>query len=138
MKGRAQEDYLRAIYFICEKSCSDEIHPVDIQRYLKVSKPSVSEMIKKLAGSKLVIAKRYGVVKLTKKGLHESTRITSKHRIIEVFLSEVLKIKGARVHDEAHRLEHAFSDESVRAIFKIIKKKDVCPHGSKIPKGFGG
>lgn len=133
MKEITIQDYLRTIYHLSEENKTEDVRSVDVQRYLELSKPSVSEMIKKLAKGNLIRAKPYGKVKLTKKGLSYSSNITRKHRIIEVFLKEILKIKAEKIHGEAHRLEHAFSDDSINSIFKMVHNKKNCPHGKKIP-----
>ena len=132
MKEITIQDYLRTIYHLSEENKTDDVSSVDIQRYLDLSKSSVSEMIKKLAKENLIHAKPYGKVKLTKSGLSSSCDITRKHRIIEVFLREILKIKAEKIHEEAHRLEHAFSDDSINSIYKIIHNKKSCPHGKEI------
>lgn len=134
MKNITKEDYLRAVYHLTEENEIDEVSSVDIQKYLKLSKPSISEMIRKLANENLIHAEHYQKVKLTKKGLLYSIEITRKHRVIEVFLKEILKINNNQIHEEAHRLEHAFSDDSIKSISNLIKNKNCCPHGKKIPK----
>ena len=133
MIEKTKEDYLRAIYHLMEEQEKDCVSAVDIRSYLKISKASVSEMIRKLTREKLVHSEPYGKVTLTKRGLSYAVSITRKHRIIEVFLAEFLKIKQSLVHEEAHRLEHAFSNESIKSIYKMIKNTKNCPHGKRIP-----
>jgi DtxR family Mn-dependent transcriptional regulator len=133
MIEKTKEDYLRAIYHISEEQANNSVSSVDIGKYLDVSKSTVSEMLRKLDKDKLVASKLYGKISLTRKGLLYAVKITRKHRVIEVFLSETLKLKSKLIHEEAHRLEHAFSDESIESISKLIKNKKQCPHGKKIP-----
>lgn len=134
MIKKTKEDYLRAIYHFQEEQASGlGVSSVDISKYLNVSKSSVSEMLGKLVKNGLVKHTSYGKVALTKKGLKESMNVTKKHRIIEAFLSKVLKIKSKATHNEAHRLEHAFSNESISSIKKLIKNTRSCPHGKPIP-----
>jgi DtxR family Mn-dependent transcriptional regulator len=133
MIKQTKEDYLRVIYHLQEEQDNINVNSVDISKYLNISKASVSEMIRKLIKEKLISSKSYGKIHLTKKGLSYAVKTTRKHRIIEVFLSEILKIKGNLVHEEAHRLEHAFSDNSIGAIAVLIKDKKSCPHGKPIP-----
>ena len=134
MIEKAREDYIRTIYHFQEdeKDSRDGINSIRLAEYLHVSKPSVSEMLRKLMKKKLVHITPYGKIKLTKKGSSESKAITRKHRIIEVFLAKILKIKMKTVHEEAHRLEHAFGDDSIKSISKLIKKTKHCPHGKPI------
>ena len=135
MIERAKEDYLRAIYHLQEdkEDAQEGVSSINLANYLDISKPTVSEMLRKLMGEELVHITRYGKITLTKKGLYESKAITKKHRIIEVFLTKVLKINQKTVHEEAHRLEHAFSNDSINSISKLIKNTKSCPHGKPIP-----
>lgn len=129
----SKEDYLRAIYIIRENSGQELIKSVDIAKELKITKPSVSAMIKKLIVEGYIKKKPYSKIKLTKKGQNKAIRITHKHRVIEVFLKEVLGYKLDYVHQEAHRLEHAFSDESIKRLDNYLKNPKVSPHGRLIP-----
>lgn len=135
MIKKAKEDYLRAIYHFQEEENNAEegVSSVRLSEYLGISKPTVSEMLRKLMKEHLINKMPYGKINLTKKGLEESKAITKKHRIIEVFLSQVLKINQSIVHEEAHRLEHAFSNDSIISISKLIKNPKSCPHGKPIP-----
>ena len=131
MKQRAEEDYLRAIYLIYEKQTdkSPGIKSVDIAKELKVSKPSVSEMVKKLAKKGLVSSKPYSNIFLTEKGMKEARRITHSHRLIEFFLKNILGCKKEEVHEYAHKLEHAFSEDLIKKLDNFLKNPRVCPHG---------
>lgn len=131
-----KQDYLRAIYHFQEEKPDKKrgVSSIDIAEYLNVSKSTVSEMLRKLVKENLIHPLSYGKVKLTKKGLTESIAVTKKHRIIEVFLYDILKIRPKNIHNEAHRLEHAFSKESINSIAGLIKDTKNCPHGKPIPK----
>jgi DtxR family Mn-dependent transcriptional regulator len=135
MIKKTKEDYLRAIYHLQEdkKDMKENVNSVSLSKYLEISKPTVSEMLRKLMKEKLIHITHYGKIKLTKKGLSESKTITKKHRIIEVFLTKILKTNLKTVHEEAHRLEHAFSNDSINSISKLIKNIKRCPHGKPIP-----
>ncbi|MCH8329539.1 MAG: metal-dependent transcriptional regulator [Nanoarchaeota archaeon] len=135
MIKKTKEDYLRAIYHFQEdkKDTHQGINSISLSKYLEISKPTVSEMLRKMMKEKLVHITPYGKIKLTKKGLSESKTITKKHRIIEVFLAKILKINQKTIHKEAHRLEHAFSNNSINSISKLIKNIKRCPHGKPIP-----
>jgi len=127
-----REDYLRGLYILEEKK--DEIKSIDLAHYLNVSKPSVSEMIKELDEEGLVFHKKYSKLKFTPKGRRIAQKLTSKHRLIELFLKNVLKIDSKNVHQEAHRLEHAFSDESIEKLRKLLGNPKKDPHGKPIPQ----
>ena len=127
-----REDYLRAIFQLIEQN-SDETKSIDVVKFLEVSKPSVSEMLKKLQKIKLITIDQYFNITLTNEGLKIAKKITYKHRIAEVFLKEILKLRGKNLHKEAHKLEHSMSDEVAKKIAKLLKNPKFCPCGHKIP-----
>jgi len=124
MEAQSEEDYLRIIYLLHEehKKPEEGVRSVDVAKALGISKPSVSAMVRKLADKGYVTAERYGALFLTKEGLKEGKRITRSYRIIRVFLRDVLMIKNTSVDEEAHRLEHAFSDESLKKIEQLVRR----------------
>ncbi len=113
---------------------AEEVKSVDLASFLEISKPSVAEMLDNLAEEGLIDKEKYSGVSLTRKGAEEAKKITFKHRIIEVFLLKFLKIDKKDLHKEAHKLEHAFSDNVVRKLSIALKNPMKCPHGSLIPK----
>ena len=129
-KTASQEDYLRAIYHFFEEG--KRVRSVDVAEYLKVSKPSVAEMISSLAKRGFIAKNRYSSIKLTKKGAEEARKITNKHRIIEVFLTEFLKMEKKNLHEEAHRLEHMLTDDFVEGMSRLLNRPKRCPHGKAI------
>ena len=126
-----KQDYLRGLYILEEEK--GEIKSIDLAHYLNVSKPSVSEMVKELNREGVISYKKYSKIKFTSKGKKIAQKLTSKHRLIEIFLKNMLKIKSNNVHQEAHRLEHAFSDESIAKLRKILGNPRKDPHGKPIP-----
>ena len=144
MKRTSKEDYLRCIYFLYERSKNSNnndagIKSVDLSKELNVTKPSVSEMIKKLSSKGYVEAKPYSNIFLTKKGFNEAKKVMHNHRVIEVFLKNVLKYeinkphKKSKIHEEAHKLEHAFSEESIKRLDSFLKDPKKSPYGKEIP-----
>ena len=126
-----QEDYLRAIYLLTKHS--DGAAVTDIAAKLSLSKSTVSERLKELSVTKLVVAPPYGKVSLTPRGQKLGEKLTYKHRLLEVFLYETLKMPMDAVHDEAEQLEHALSDEVAKRLHTFLKRPTHDPHGSKIP-----
>ena len=91
-------------------------------------------MVKALSKEGLVRHKRYSSLNFTSKGRKIAEKLTSKHRIIESFLKNVLKLDSKNIHQEAHRLEHAFSDSSIGKIRKLLGNPKKDPHGKPIPQ----
>ena len=127
-----KEDYLRGLYILEEEKGT--IKSSDLASYLGISKPSVSEMVKELGREGMVCYKKYSKIKFTSKGRRIARKLTSKHRIIETFLKNMLKINSQEIHEEAHRLEHAFSNESVEKLKRLLGNPKTDPHGKPIPE----
>ncbi len=125
----SKEDYLRVMCELCEESGVECIRSIDIANRLKISKPSVSTMVKKLARKGLVRSERYSKIYLTHTGLKEGRRVLRNHRVIEVFLRAVLDYDISEVHEEAHRLEHAFSEESINRLEDFLRNSKESPYG---------
>ena len=114
------EMYLKSIFLFKEKNNQDP-RPVDIVKDLKLSKGTVSEMLKKLGNKGFVDYASYNKIKLTKKGLEKAETVVERYLIIKQFLTKVLNVPREEAHDEACNLEHAFSDDSVSRLKEIIK-----------------
>ncbi|HEY9246895.1 MAG TPA: metal-dependent transcriptional regulator [Candidatus Methanoperedens sp.] len=124
------EEYLESIY----KLQQDE-HPVSTSRlagHLKLSPPSVSEMVRKLAHKKLVNHTERGVC-LTEEGNRIAKRVIRRHRLSERLLTDILGFRWDEVHEEACRLEHAISPEMEEHIAESLGYPKTCPHGFPIP-----
>lgn len=132
MFNQSQEDYLKAIYSLRE--ITSDIKSVAIAKNLCVSKAAVSKMIKRLKQQNLVKTKPYSTVNLTKEGEKQAKILVYKHRLIEVFLVNVLKINNKKMHEEAHKLEHAFSNETIKKLEFFLGIPKFCPGGHPIPK----
>ena len=132
MESANKEDYLRGIYHLMEDD--PDVKSVDLADYLNITKPSVSEMLQQLNREGLVEYKKYSKLKFTSKGKKIAQKLTFKHRIIESFLKNMLRINSEDVHEEAHRLEHAFSDEAIEKLRRLLGNPKEDPHGKPIPK----
>ena len=109
MQTKSTEDYLKIIYGLGEDR--DTVTTSAIAEELRISSPSVSDMIKKLYESQYISYTPYYGVRLTKKGERIALKIIRRHRLLEVFLMKFLNFPWELVHDEAERLEHVISDE---------------------------
>lgn len=127
-----REDYLRAIYRFQESGIQARV--IDIARYLHLARSTVSERITDLRLAKFIKPSSTGGIILTRKGDFVARRLTYKHRLIEVFLHKILGIDAKKVHKEAHKLEHAFSDEVIARLAKFLGNPSRDPHGEKIVK----
>ena len=134
MAKQNREDYLRVFYSLCEETDKHCIRSVDVATYLKISKAAVSKMLKKLTDKGLIKMEKYSNIYFTERGFVEAEKLTYKHRVIEVFLAEILKINKKNIHEEAHKMEHSFSDEVIKKLAKYLNNPQYSPQGKKIPK----
>lgn len=134
MEKKTVEDYLKAMYNIYEIQANKQngIRSVEIAKSLKVKKPSVSAIIKKLTEKGYLKSKAYSAVFFTKKGLREARKIIHSHRVIEYFLKEVLKCDIKDIHNEAHHLEHTISEATIKKLDNFLGNPKVSPYGKKI------
>ncbi len=130
----SKEDYLKAIWTLSERHADkNEVGTNNLAEHLQVSPPAVSKMLKQMEQQSLVAHLPYYGVKLTEKGRTVAIRIVRRHRLLELFLSEVLKYDENSCHDEAEHLEHHISDEFERRMDALLGFPKSCPHGSPIP-----
>jgi DtxR family transcriptional regulator, Mn-dependent transcriptional regulator len=126
------DEYLEALYNITRES--ETASTSAISKRLNIAPASVTEMMHKLAGEGYVNYSPYQGVTLTPKGYRIAEKMTRKHRLLERFLHDVLKIGNDKVHKEACEMEHALSDETARAMCQALKAPDSCPDdGQLIP-----
>jgi DtxR family Mn-dependent transcriptional regulator len=104
---------------------------------MKVAPGTVTAMMKTLAESGLVRHEPYAGVCLTEAGRKLATHVLRRHRLVELFLVEVMKIDWSEVHEEAEVLEHAVSDRLIERIDEMLGRPAVDPHGDPIPTATG-
>jgi DtxR family Mn-dependent transcriptional regulator len=128
---RAQQDYLKALYQL-----HGDQRPVptrDLAQRLGISSPSVSEMVTRLSAQGLVEHDRYRGQQLTREGRRVALELVRHHRLLEMFLVQVLGYSWDEVHDEAERLEHVISERMEQRIFELLGRPQLDPHGHAIP-----
>lgn len=126
-----REDYLRAIYLLNKRN-NGRIGIRDITDYLDLGRSTVSERLAELSENKLIRFEKYSRIILTKKGSEIARKLTYKHRIIEVFLYKKLKFSKDEIHAEANKMEHAFSDKTIRKLAALLRFPRRDPHGELI------
>src|SRR5213080_2146538 len=128
---RSQEDYLKALYLL-----GGDQRPVptrELAQRLGISSPSVSEMVTRLSGQGLVEHDRYRGQQLTREGRKIALELVRHHRLLEMFLVQVLGYRWDEVHDEAERLEHVISERMEERIYEVLGRPEIDPHGHAIP-----
>ncbi len=126
-----EEMYLKVIYLLEE----DGLKPVcsnNVSKVLKISLPSVVEMLNKMDKKGLVKYDGRKGVFLKPKGKKMAKKIVRNLRLTELLLQDILKMKN--IEKYACKFEHSMTDEIANAITKTLKNPEKCPHGKLIPK----
>jgi DtxR family Mn-dependent transcriptional regulator len=131
MATPAVEGYLEVIYMM-----SVEGQPVigaRLAESLHVSRPTVTMTLKRMVRDGFIKLNEHKEVTLTTKGQAIAEYLQRRHRIVERWLTDVLGLDWAKSDAEAHRLEHAMSDEVAELLNKHLGSPTTCPHGNPIP-----
>src|SRR3954453_18431243 len=126
----AFEEYCECIFELQEDDV-DVIQARIVER-LGVSRPAVSEMIRRLATEQLITVE-HNTIRLTSSGASLAQQVVRRHRLAERFLTDVLGLSWAEAHHEAGKWEHVLSAQVEEAINRVLDNPTTCPHGNPIP-----
>jgi DtxR family Mn-dependent transcriptional regulator len=102
-----------------------------------VSAPAVTRMVQRLKEAGYLEHEPYRGVSLTSKGEREALSNIRRHRLVEVFLVNVMQFGWHEVHDQADDLGVVISDVVVERIESMAGYPRRCPHGEPIPTAEG-
>ena len=125
------EEYLEVLYR--NGSNGEQVSTTQLSKDLGIAPGSVTQMLKKLEDLGYITYTPYKGATLTEEGMQIAQKITRKHRILEKFLLDILKVKEENIHDQACEMEHTLSDEAERAICTMLHHPDLCPDENVIP-----
>ena len=127
------QDYLKTIYELTENG--ESASTTSLAKKLKVSAPSVTGMIQKLALSKpaLVTYQKHQGATLTRDGRRAALEVIRHHRLLEAWLVQTLGYSWDKVHEEAEKLEHVISEDFEQRIASAMGNPTRDPHGELIP-----
>src|SRR5687768_6031275 len=133
------ENYLKAIYAgTAGLNATHRLLPMgQLATALRVAPGTATTMVKTLAESGLAEYEPYTGVTLTPAGQKLATLVVRRHRLIELFLVQVLGFGWDEVHDEAEQLEHVVSDRLIQRIDEMLAHPEADPHGDPIPDAEG-
>lgn len=129
MTRKSVEDYLKTVYELSRNG--NAVSTTEISRTLKVAPASVTEMLKKLAEKSYIEYSPYHGTTLTSNGRRIAEKMARKHRLLERFLHDVLKIDTVKVHTQACEMEHSLSDDAEESLCRLLKHPDRCPDDGK-------
>ena len=111
------EDYLEVISELVDMK--GYAATLDISRYMNVSAPSVTKMLKKLDAEGYLEYEKYYGINLTEKGQKIADMIKQKHGILLEFF-EILGIGKDIANQDAEGIEHYLNPKTIRQIRKFV------------------
>ncbi len=132
----AVENYLKHVLLLSAGS-DDLVSMGALATAVAVVPGTATTMVKALADEGLVEHRPRHGVRLTPEGRRLALNVLRKHRLVETFLVNVLKMDWAKVHAEAEQLEHAISDEVLDRLDALLGHPQTDPHGDPIPSRQG-
>lgn len=129
------EDYLKAILRLQRSNGSTAVG--EVARELSLTPGTVTTMMRHLSGEGYVDYQPRKGLRLTARGESAALRVVRRHRLIELFLVQVIGLDWAEVHEEAEHLEHVVSDRLLDRIDEMLGRPTRDPHGDPIPDADG-
>jgi len=127
---RGMEEYLEALYTITQEGKT--ARTTDISEYLRIAPASVTEMLKKLGARSYVKYSPYKGTTLTEKGYRIAEKMARRHRLLERFLYDILKIRMDGIHKQACDMEHSLSDEVEKSLCQLLNHPHKCPDDEQL------
>jgi Mn-dependent DtxR family transcriptional regulator len=118
------EDYLEVIYELIQQK--GYATTADISKYLNVSSPSVTKMVKKLDENRYLIYEKYRGLSLTNEGINIAKNMHEKHSLFVEFL-KMIGIDDETAHVDAEGIEHHLHPQTIKKLESFIillKKRD--------------
>jgi len=129
------ENYLKEVYLgVSRLPPGEPLLPMgQLATALRVAPGTATTMVKALAESGLVEYEPYNGVRLTAAGAKLAATVLRRHRLVELFLVQVMGMRWDEVHDDAEHLEHVVSDRLLDRIDEMLGHPETDPHGDPIP-----
>src|SRR4029077_17315091 len=133
------ENYLKAIYQgQAALTAPERLVPMgQVASAVGVTPGTATTMVKALSESGLAEYEPYSGVRLTRAGQQLAGLVLRRHRLVELFLVQVMGMSWAEVHDEAEQLEHVVSERLIERIDEMLGRPTHDPRGGPIPSADG-
>lgn len=135
-RSQSVEDYLKAIFKL-ESEAEGGVSNSRLASELGVSNASVTNMVKRLSEMGMVNYESYYGSSLTPSGKKIALEIIRHHRLLELYLKEMMGYSWDEVHAEAEKLEHHISEQFGDKIAEMLNDPRFDPHGDPIPSKEG-
>jgi len=125
----SSEDYLEAIYQICQQSQVARVK--EIANQLKVSTASVVGALRLLRQKGLIEQERYGYIRLTELGVRLAKEVSQKHSVLSDFFHQVLELELKKADQEACKAEHSLAPDTVEKLVLLQQFLTENPKGKR-------
>lgn len=119
------EDYLETIFLL--NKGKGPIRVKNIAKNLGVKMPTVTNMLKTLNEKGLVDYEKHEYLEITSEGIKVGSEIERRHNAIRRFLTDILKLDPVSADEEACKMEHGMSSETLVRLTKFIDFVQSCP-----------
>ena len=127
----SEENYIKSIFHLQQET--GLVNTNSLAAEMQTRPASVTDMLKKLKGKKLLQYEKYKGFKLNEAGKKAALNVVRKHRLWEFFLVEKLNFDWDKVHSIAEEMEHISSEELVQRLDNFLGNPSFDPHGDPIP-----
>ena len=131
----AMREYLAEMYRLQEDA--DTVSTTGLADRLDVSAPAVPRMLRRLQAAGYVERVPYQGAELTELGRREALKELRRHRVLEVFLVNVMGFTWDEAHEHADDLGKGLNDTIVERMAEMTNFPTRCPHGEPIPDADG-
>ena len=123
------EDYLEAIFDLDKDK--KVVRVKDIAKRLDVKMPTVTSMLRTLNERGLVNYEKYEYVELTDTGAGVGREMRRRHQVFFKFLTDVLKIDSKTADEEACKMEHTLSVDTLESLTDFMLFIQTCPRAGE-------
>lgn len=127
------QDYLAETYRIASYQQSDYVSTSELAERMHKTAPAVVRMASRLKDAELIEHEPYQGIRLTSEGERQALISIRRHRLVEVFLVDIMGFGWHEVHDESEKLSGSISNNLLMRINTMANNPRRCPHGEPIP-----
>ncbi len=117
----SSQDYLEAILMLSDKD--GNVRSIDVANAEHVSRASVNKAIGVLKEKGFVTQQKYGAVSLTPEGRKVADSVNKRHNTLKSFLIDVLKVSSKTAEEDACRMEHVISLETLNNLEEFLQSR---------------
>ncbi len=129
MLNEKQEEIMEAIWCAGENK-KHSIEAIKKRCIIDFSQTDLAE----LEGKGLIVSASDKIL-FSGDGKSMAEAIMRRHRLAEVLVSSVLKLKNSSMEEVACKVEHCLAPEVEESICTLLGHPEICPDGKPIPKG---